>query len=41
MRDIVAIDHAWDQGKASGRAGPLDIPRLIAEEKATQSSRRA
>jgi hypothetical protein len=32
-RDIAVLCRAWDEGKASGRAGELDIPRLIAEEK--------
>jgi len=32
--------RAWDDGKASDRAGPLDLARLIAEEKAANSSRR-
>ena len=40
-RDIAALRRAWDDGKASGRAGPLDIARLIAEEKSAHSSRRA
>jgi antitoxin ParD1/3/4 len=33
-RDLEILRQAWDQGKASGRAGPLDIKRLIAEERA-------
>jgi antitoxin ParD1/3/4 len=37
-RGIAVLRRAWDEGKASGRAGPLDIMRLIAEEK---SARRA
>ena len=40
-RDIAALRRAWDDGKASGRAGPLDIARLIAEEKSAHPSRRA
>jgi antitoxin ParD1/3/4 len=39
-RDLAVLGAAWDEGKASGRAGPLDMARLIAEEKATNSSRR-
>ena len=30
-RDINLLRRAWDDGKASGRAGPLDLARLIAE----------
>jgi hypothetical protein len=32
-RDIEVLRQRWDEGKASGRAGPLDIKRLIAEER--------
>jgi antitoxin ParD1/3/4 len=32
-RDIAVLRQRWDAGKASGRAGPLDIRRLIAEER--------
>jgi antitoxin ParD1/3/4 len=39
-RDMVVLRRAWDEGKASGRAGALDIARLIAEEKAAHSPRR-
>jgi antitoxin ParD1/3/4 len=41
--DIAVLRKAWDEGKTSGRAGPLDIKRLIAEERAkleAQTSRR-
>jgi antitoxin ParD1/3/4 len=31
-RDLGMLRRRWDEGKASGRAGPLDIPGLIAEE---------
>jgi len=31
-RDLEILRRRWDEGKASGRAGPLDIKRLIAEE---------
>jgi len=33
-RDLEVLRKAWDDGKASGSAGPLDIKRLIAEERA-------
>jgi antitoxin ParD1/3/4 len=33
-RDIEAVRRRWDEGKASGRAGPLDIKRIVAEERA-------
>jgi len=32
-RDIEVLRQRWDEGKASGRAGPLDIRRIIAEER--------
>ncbi len=32
--DIEVLRDRWDQGRASGRAGPLDIRRIIAEERA-------
>jgi antitoxin ParD1/3/4 len=32
-RDLEVLRRRWDEGKASGRAGPLDIRRLIAEER--------
>jgi antitoxin ParD1/3/4 len=31
QRDIEMMRHAWDAGKASGSAGPLDIKSLIKE----------
>jgi antitoxin ParD1/3/4 len=36
-RDLDTLRRRWDEGKASGRAGPLDIPGLIAEERARLS----
>jgi antitoxin ParD1/3/4 len=33
-RDLEIVRQRWDEGKASGRAGPLDIKRVIAEERA-------
>lgn len=35
--DLEVLRRQWDQGKASGVAGPLDIPALIAAEKSTKS----
>ena len=32
--DLEVLRQRWDAGKASGRAEPLDISRLIAEERA-------
>jgi hypothetical protein len=32
--DVEALRDRWDEGKASGCAGPLDIKRIIAEERA-------
>ena len=32
-RDIDVLGERWDRGKASGRAGTLDVKRLIAEER--------
>ena len=34
QRDIEVLRRHWDEGIASGLAGPLDIERLIAEERA-------
>jgi antitoxin ParD1/3/4 len=40
-RDLEVVRKRWDEGKASGRAGPLDIKRLISEERANlKGSRR-
>jgi antitoxin ParD1/3/4 len=33
-RDLEIARQRWDEGKASGRSGPLDIRRMIAEERA-------
>ena len=33
-RDLDALRRRWDEGKASGRAGPLDIGGLITGERA-------
>jgi antitoxin ParD1/3/4 len=39
-RDVEVLRDRWDKGKASGRAGPLDIKRLIAEERVKGGSAR-
>jgi len=36
--DVEVLRDRWDEGKASGRAGPLDIKRIIAEEQARLDS---
>ncbi len=36
--DVEVLRDRWDEGKASGRAGPLDIKRIIAEERARLDS---
>jgi antitoxin ParD1/3/4 len=33
-RDLDMLRRRWDEGNASGSAGPLDIGALIAEERA-------
>jgi antitoxin ParD1/3/4 len=33
-RDADVLRQRWDEGKASGRAGPLDVKRILAEERA-------
>jgi len=33
-RDAEVIARRWDEGKASGRAGPLDVKRILSEERA-------
>jgi len=33
-RDLEVLRQKWDEGKASGRAGLLDVRQLIAEERA-------
>lgn len=41
-RDVALLRRRWDEGKASGRAGPLDIKRLIVDERAKRArSKRA
>jgi antitoxin ParD1/3/4 len=34
-RDADVLRSRWDEGKASGRAGRLDVKRMLAEERAT------
>ena len=34
-RDAAVLRSRWDEGKASGRAGRLDVKRMLAEERAT------
>jgi antitoxin ParD1/3/4 len=31
-RDADVLRGRWDEGEASGRAGPLDVKRVLAEE---------
>ena len=31
--DVDMLRHRWDEGKASERAGPLDVSRILAEER--------
>ncbi len=33
-RDVEVLGRRWDEGKDSGRAGPLDIKRILSEERA-------
>jgi len=37
LREI--LRRHWDEGKASGRAGPLDIKRILSEEHAAYEDR--
>lgn len=37
QRDIELLRQRWDEGKASGIAGPFDIERVIAKGKAPSS----
>lgn len=39
-RDLEVLRQRWDEGKASGRAGPLDVQRLIADERAKRGTKR-
>ncbi|HEY2136977.1 MAG TPA: type II toxin-antitoxin system ParD family antitoxin [Xanthobacteraceae bacterium] len=38
-RDAELLRQRWDTGKASGLAGEVDVPRLVAEEKAKKTKR--
>ncbi|WP_342360552.1 type II toxin-antitoxin system ParD family antitoxin [Terrarubrum flagellatum] len=39
-RDLERLRAAWDEGKASGVAGPLDMKAVIAEARADLKPRR-
>jgi antitoxin ParD1/3/4 len=39
-RDLAMVRRRWDEGKASGRAGPLDVKRIVAEERTKLKSAR-
>ena len=34
LSDVEVLRDRWNEGKAGGRAGPLDIKRIISEEHA-------
>lgn len=36
--ELEALRHAWDDGKASGVAGPLDVKSIIAAAKAERAA---
>jgi hypothetical protein len=38
-QDLEGLRRAWDQGKASGAAGPLNMAEIIAEAKAAKARR--
>ena len=38
-RDVQVLRQRWDQGKGSGRAGRLDLKRVLAEEQAAFKDR--
>jgi antitoxin ParD1/3/4 len=38
-RDVSVLRHRWDDGKVSGRAGRLDMKRVLAEEQAAFKGR--
>jgi antitoxin ParD1/3/4 len=38
-RDVAVLRNRWDEGKASGRAGRLDLKRMLAEEQAAFKGR--
>jgi antitoxin ParD1/3/4 len=39
QQDIERLRRAWDEGKASGSAGPLNMAEIIAEAKAERARR--
>ncbi len=38
-RDVAVLRNRWNDGKASGRAGGLDLKRVLAEEQAAFKGR--
>ena len=38
-RDVAVLRSRWDEGKASGRAGRLNVKRVLAEEQVAFKSR--
>ena len=40
-RDLAVLRERWDAGKASGVAGPLDVKRLIKEERSKRGGKGA
>jgi antitoxin ParD1/3/4 len=39
-RDAETLRRAWDEGKAGGTAGPLNIKRILSEERARFRARK-
>lgn len=39
-RDVEILRKRWDTGKASGRAGALDVKELVADERRKQARKR-
>jgi antitoxin ParD1/3/4 len=39
QQDIERLRRAWDEGKASGSAGPLNMAEIIAEAKAEKAGK--
>jgi len=40
-RDMDVLRQRWDEGKTSGRAGPLNVQQLIAEERDKLNKRKS
>jgi antitoxin ParD1/3/4 len=38
-RDVAVLRSRWDEGRVSGRAGRLDLKRVLAEEQAAFKGR--